>query len=303
MSKINLLVDESDFTILQSSYLEPIFTEYFNIVAYDQLTLYNKADTIVVTNSNNSGSNWYNNLLESGFKILIDNLWEFPRVSRVPGAFVLTCQNWFWYNESLWYEKLGYNTYTPFRTYNKLAFMPMRLQKAHRDKLFESVNHLLHNCIYSYNDRGYYLPDDGDPSNGDWQRYFNPSWYDNTCLSLVAETGVRPGYIFITEKTFKPIAFYHPFLILGQPGTLSYIKTLGFETFPELFNENYDTELDLDARIQTIVNNLDTFEYKNYDKVILDKLDHNHNLFFNKQLVIEKIKTEVINPILEYAET
>ena len=46
--------------------------------------------------------------------------------------------------------------------------------------------------------------------------------------------------LFISEKTFKAIFYKRPFLVVGQQGTLKRLHSLGYSTFPTIFNENYD---------------------------------------------------------------
>ena len=147
--------------------------------------------------------------------------------------------------------------------------------------------------------------DDIDVNDTDWQRHFNPKWYNSTAFSIVAETIVNEenNYLFITEKTFKPIAFRHPFIIFGQAGILQYLKTLGFETFENMFNESYDLETDITKRLENIVNQINNFSLEKYDNITLEKTKHNKNLFFKKSFVTDKIIQEIINPIIEYAET
>ena len=38
----------------------------------------------------------------------------------------------------------------------------------------------------------------------------------------------------------------HPFLLVTHPGTLRHLRSIGFETFPEWFDEAYD-DIDNDA--------------------------------------------------------
>ena len=44
----------------------------------------------------------------------------------------------------------------------------------------------------------------------------------------------------ITEKPFKPLLCFQPFIVLGPVGALQLIREYGFETFPGLFDESYD---------------------------------------------------------------
>jgi hypothetical protein len=296
MSKITLITHRTDFTSIKSTYLQPIFFEYFNIVEFDPTVTYDK-NSIIVTNCLNK-NNWYKDL---NYKIIIDNLWE-DRLLVNFNAHVWINKNWFWYNEALWYIALGYNNYTPLKTHNKLALMPMRLRRPHRDQLFNAMTPYLDQLIYSYNDRGIFLPDDADEQSPSWQRFFNRQWYDDTYFSIVAETTVSTPELFITEKTFKPIAYQHPFLILGQPKVLDYLRSQGFETYNNIFDESYDDEYDLDKRLEKIINNIKGFNQIPYDAITLEKLIHNQNLFFNKELIVERIRKEIIEPTLEYAE-
>jgi hypothetical protein len=295
--KITLIINDSDFTILHSLYLEPIFNEYFDTVRYDADATYSK-NSIVVTNCLNVDQ-WYKHL---NCKIIVDNMWEEVIPTNI-SSHIWTNKNWFWYNESLWYNDLGYHNYIPKKTYKKTALMPMNMHCYHRELLFNALKPYLDQFIYSYASRGILLPDGGDPNSANWQRFFNRQWYDDTHFSIVAETRAIESGLFITEKTFKPIAFFHPFMILGQPTILSYLHSQGFETFNNIFDESYDTDDNIISRVTKIVDNVKSFRQVEYDNITRDKLEHNHNLFFNKKLVIDKIIKEIIEPTLEYAET
>ena len=86
--------------------------------------------------------------------------------------------------------------------------------------------------------------------------------------------------IFVTEKTFKPIAFQHPFMILSNRGTLAYLRSQGFETFENLFDESYDAEINYIDSIKTIVKNVENFEKQPHSQLTLDKIQHNYNHFY-----------------------
>lgn len=109
--------------------------------------------------------------------------------------------------------------------------------------------------------------------------------YQNTYFSIVSETSVTSR--FISEKTFKPIFNRHPFIIIGAPKMLQAIRNFGYHTFPELFDESYDEELDTVKRIHMVINEvkkfceLDTKEKIKRIKHVEDKLKYNQNLFIN----------------------
>jgi hypothetical protein len=111
--------------------------------------------------------------------------------------------------------------------------------------------------------------------------------YLNTYFSLVTETETSKNVLFLTEKIFKPIVFYHPFIVWGQPHTLTYLRSLGYETFPEIFSEEYDEIEDERLRLELIVDQISKFVKLTTDEKdakfasVIKKLEHNRNLFFS----------------------
>lgn len=109
------------------------------------------------------------------------------------------------------------------------------------------------------------------------------TWTD-TYFSVVSETSANNTHAFITEKTVKPIYFYHPFIIWGNPYSLRYLREIGFKTFPEFFDETYDTVEDAGTRLSLILDNIkrlcskDLREIHDMYKSAKPKLVHNHNL-------------------------
>jgi hypothetical protein len=287
--------------------------EYFDIEFYDSKKTYDKNNTLlVITLHRLDNIDWYHDLYQKGYKLLIDNLWGIPPGSNLSNSMTLMTPNWFWYNESLLYKSLNYNLYVPNKSYNKLALMPMGLIKQSHELLFEAVSDHLDDLIYSYIERlDKYLPDDLPPlfparkgATGQHQRYFNPEWYNNTYFSLVSETLINDdSSMHATEKTYKPIAFFHPFIIWGQKGILNHLHNQGFESFTNLFNEDYDNRVSIDNRLKIIIDNIKFFNKVPYDSITLDKLQHNHSLFFNTELIKQRIFDEIVNPILEWVET
>jgi hypothetical protein len=147
------------------------------------------------------------------------------------------------------------------------------------------------------------LPDDQDITIWNTQRFFNPMWYDSTYYSVVAETSIVPCEyqpVFVTEKIMKPMAFYHPYLVYGMPGILSYMRNQGFETFDNLFDETYDQEPIDHKRLLKIVDNVKNFNEQPYDALTLEKMKHNHERFYDQDLIRQKIYQEIVVPILEF---
>lgn len=246
-------------------------------------------------------------LAQQGFRVFIDNIWE-VNPGPVPGAMTLCCDAWFWYNESLHYQYLGYDQYQPRPSPEYLALMPMRLEKPHRTELLEVMPvSITDRMIWSYVAQGRQLPGDRDIQDVDTQRYMNPEWYNKTYLSMVVETNVRPGSkytpIFITEKTFKPIAFQHPFVVYGNRGTLRRLRQWGFETWDHLWDESYDEIVDPNERRSAVIELLNTIQIQPYSTETLRRLQHNRNLFFDTELVKQRIVEEILMPIINYANS
>lgn len=114
--------------------------------------------------------------------------------------------------------------------------------------------------------------------------------YQMACVDLVNETHAELyGDVFLSEKTFKPIAHGLPFIFNASRGHLAQVKKLGYESFPELFNEDYD---DMPASVEKIVSIGDQLvefcttnakiRLLETSPEILEKLKHNQDLFWNK---------------------
>ncbi len=106
-------------------------------------------------------------------------------------------------------------------------------------------------------------------------------YYNQTNLEVVAETfgdeNTNDSF-FITEKTVKPITMRHPFMVLSSFNFLKNLRNLGFRTFEDHLDESYDTEQDVNKRIEIITNNLTKLKgastefYTNTREI----RDHNH---------------------------
>ena len=70
-------------------------------------------------------------------------------------------------------------------------------------------------------------------------------------LYLITETVATGRRHHLTEKTFKPIALGMPFVIVGTKGSLEYLRSYGFKTFGDFWDESYDQAQD-DVRIERI---------------------------------------------------
>lgn len=66
------------------------------------------------------------------------------------------------------------------------------------------------------------------------------SEYQNIFTDLVIETYVMGDTFFPTEKTMRPLIAKTPFIVMGPKNYLSNLKKIGFRTFNQWWNEDYD---------------------------------------------------------------
>jgi len=73
-----------------------------------------------------------------------------------------------------------------------------------------------------------------------------------TAISVVLET-VFDNRIHLTEKSLRPLACGHPFMLAAGPGSLALLRKYGFQTFAPYIDETYDTVQDNDLRLDYIL--------------------------------------------------
>lgn len=109
--------------------------------------------------------------------------------------------------------------------------------------------------------------------------------YRNSYFNVVTETFPAEPSFMLTEKVFKPLVNLQPLLVYGHPGTLKHLKTLGYESFPEVFDESYDNEEDSALRMKLIINEIDKACKKSLEEwddiywSVLPKLKRNRENF------------------------
>jgi hypothetical protein len=121
------------------------------------------------------------------------------------------------------------------------------------------------------------------PMHSCWLSLFDQS--AESLLYLVTETVATGRRHHLTEKTFKPIALGMPFIILGTQGSLRYLRSYGFRTFGDLWDESYDDEPDDHRRIEKIAQVLKQLEgLEEHRQDIFESaweiIEHNWNHFY-----------------------
>jgi hypothetical protein len=133
--------------------------------------------------------------------------------------------------------------------------------------------------------------------------------YKHSQLTVVTESHFnQTGGLFITEKTFRPLLVGHPFMILGQKGTLKKLRSWGFQTDFDGIDQSYDDIADdndrftqfhqslrtwclLDAEIRRtaiykwdniIQHNFQNYKKSNFKKTMFDNVILSTEQYFKK---------------------
>jgi hypothetical protein len=66
------------------------------------------------------------------------------------------------------------------------------------------------------------------------------NYYDQFAIEIVCETYTMGNTFFPTEKTIRPITAAKPMLVYGPQYFLARLRTMGFQTYHDLWDESYD---------------------------------------------------------------
>ena len=130
-------------------------------------------------------------------------------------------------------------------------------------------------------------------------RKFNFQWLLDCKVNIVSESQARDIIIemdpaqpvrFLTEKTFKPMAYGMPFMIFGNRNSLKRVRELGFKTFPEWFDESYDEEENFTLRLNAMLDSYEKFLSEEHSiEEIRDALEHNFNRISDRFWIMSRI--------------
>lgn len=114
--------------------------------------------------------------------------------------------------------------------------------------------------------------------------------YEDTFISVVSETWACDDMLFFTEKIWKPIFIGHPFILIGNPGSLKKLKSWGYKTFDKWIDESYDEVVPLKERYSIILRELKRFEQFSLKQRQDIRTEMQEICLHNKQVFIERFK-------------
>lgn len=138
------------------------------------------------------------------------------------------------------------------------------------------------------------------PVNGDLSARFGHQEYQlwqSSFLHLVTETVFYDSKLHLTEKIFKPIVSQRPFILVGAPHNLSYLRSYGFITFDRWIDESYDEIEDPNLRLSAISTEIKKISAlsKCQLQAMLNQmswvLEHNKQHFFNefRRIIVDEL--------------
>ena len=125
----------------------------------------------------------------------------------------------------------------------------------------------------------------GHPMHSCWLSLFEEN--SQSLVHVVTETAYFGRKWHLTEKIFKPICLQMPFVLVSNCGSLEYLRSYGFQTFGDFWDESYDQETDDLVRLEKIskllkqFDNLPTRELDQLYRACLPVIQHNHQHFYN----------------------
>ena len=109
--------------------------------------------------------------------------------------------------------------------------------------------------------------------------------YKNSMFTFVTETSYLEGEFYISEKVVKAIGQNHPFIVFGNYGTLKELKRLGFKTFEPFIDESYDSEKNVQKRIDLIFDEINKLVNKSDEEKLKWMSDIQSIVYHNSDLL------------------
>jgi len=130
-------------------------------------------------------------------------------------------------------------------------------------------------------------------------QYISKHIYENTWISVVAESQHSNEFFFPTEKTGKALFAKRPFIVLSGQHYLRTLRSLGFRTFDSVIDESYDEIEDCTERTKAAFASFQKLQLLDQNSVRLklqDVLEHNKKIICDRT-VLNKHAQEMLNQL------
>lgn len=145
-----------------------------------------------------------------------------------------------------------------------------------------------------------------------WAPYLlRGQYFKDVFCHIATETMFYDDAIHLTEKSLRAFINLRPMILVGPAGSLKYLRSYGFKTFENFWDESYDEEIDSNKRLDKIINlivdlsKLSISDMRNMLFEMKDILIHNRNHFFLEfpKIIHDELLSNANNAIKIYKET
>lgn len=158
--------------------------------------------------------------------------------------------------------------------------------------------------MHKFVSEGPYVCDEFTVQTQNDHHWVNTDLYSKSYFHIVVETHFdadQSGGTFITEKTWKPIKFGQPFVVVGPAGTLSVLRTAGYRVFDDVLDNTYDTiqnNTDRWIAIRNLLISMRKTKIAILARQCADDIKHNQQMFESRQakplkILLEKIQCQI----------
>jgi len=266
--KVSLILSPLSSTLKKLYKEKSIYNDFNEISKKLTIILYNESDLLLhlysIVDREPDFSSWINGIGPDVFTDGIAGKWLKENYNKCE---FIELQDPFLDHRKTKPELSSLKRHDPHKDF--LCLMAKNKHRSHRQLLHEQMTAkgLTDHTVYKFSPRSPETHDDLKESFSEiiikgirWSDGIPPvHYYNQTNLEIVAETlghHGRDDTFFITEKTTKPIAMKHPFMVLSSFHFLKNLRALGFRTFSDHLDESYDLEQDMKKRVEIITNNL-----------------------------------------------
>jgi len=127
--------------------------------------------------------------------------------------------------------------------------------------------------------------------------------YESTDIEVVLETLFDDSRLHLTEKSLRPIACGQPFILAGTSGSLEYLRSYGFITFGDIWDESYDSIEDPEERLIRIADLMRKIANWTPEERVANMAEaqaiaeYNRQRFFSQEffdMIINELKTNFV---------